>query len=1130
MRNNKTAHGIRKGLFVLAMLASAASQAQTINFAQSPAGASAREPAPNVIVSVDDSGSMGPTGMATLREALTTTFGIGSNLTDDRIRLAWQSMNRCPTLGSSTAACGNYNGMRYLSGTHRTNFDAWARGLVEGGGTPSHLMMDNAGQYLMGAVGTNANSPWAANPGTTLSPVLSCRKNFHIFMTDGGWNSGTSNTNQHVDTSATNNGTRIVRGGGNADNTNKTLPDGTPYDATTASQTRLYRDAWGGATTNSAGNATTLSTLSDLAFHYWSTDLQTGLDNNVRATMNRTTTETFVASTGASTILDPFWNPRNNPATWQNMVNYTIGFNTAAAWTGLPTWGGDTFSGDLPNLINGVTPWPTTFCGNANTNTGNRPCDGGTGYSHSSNVDRPVIHGRRMDLWHAALNSRGIFVPAPNAQALVNAFQTILNDILVQTARPLVSIATTSARASANNYAYVAGYDSTDWSGTLKAFAINRTTSRPATTPTWQAQALLDARSNDDVVANRVILTHNGTSGRGFRWDNLSSNQQLALRGSESVPAGTGTSRVNYLRGDHRLESNQTAAGGYMRNRSSRMGDIVNSNIWSLGTPKPYMVELDGHSAFRATQSNRTPTLYVGANDGMLHAFNALTGEELMAYVPAGLFGTTTLSPLRDYTSTAYSHRYMVDGSPFTGDVNVAANTGGIDWRTLLVGTLGAGGKGYFVLDVTNASGFVDPGTGTSNVVRLDTTASTEADIGHVFAPPVLDDDSTLSRSEQIVRVNASNTGGRWAVILGNGYNSSNQRPVLIVQYLDGSMERVFLPAMAANGVANGLGAPRPIDLNGDGKMDIVYAGDLQGNLWKFDISSARSTDWGVAFSGAPLFVARDPLGTVQPITTAPLWKVGPNSLGGIQVLFGTGVNMSGTDPASTQVQTIYSVWDNTQYTWDQTSVSGTGGTVITAARSTTLVEQTQVEASANGRYFETSTNGVTYSRSPSTQRGWFFDLPVSRERVLVHPKAFEGQLVRVDSVVPASGTTGETCDFSVTRGTGYISIFNIYSGNPPKTEVFGADNGNRVQFNASDSASVTDLGKNSSELITPETTCAAGDTQCYQCTPGVDCPSDECLAGEECDDGLCGGLNGRSLSMCLVGAGGRRADWREMR
>ena len=509
----------------------------------------------------------------------------------------------------------------------------------------------------------------------------------------------------------------------------------------------------------------------------------------------------------------------------------------------------------------------------------------------------------------------------------------------------------------------------------------------------------------------------------------------------------------------------------------------------------------------------------------MLHGFNANTGQEVLAYVPSGLFGSTVTSPLRSLTQANYTHRYFVDGSPFTGDANIAL-TGAANWRTLLVGALGAGGKGYFVLDVTNPANFVNPGTAASNVVLLDTTAGTNADIGHIFAPPVVNE-LAGARSEQIVRVNDSGTSGyRWAVILGNGFNSTNQRPVLLVQYLDGT--RTLKPIVASTaathtGQGNGLGAPRTVDLNGDGKVDVVYAGDLKGNLWKFDLTSKSSSDWKASFSNNPLFTALDDSSTPQPITAAPVWKVGPDGTG-IQVLFGTGRNITSADAGSTAVQTVYSLWDQSTFAASGGSVTVTDATRIEDSRDDALVEQTQNAAVASDRFFTTSSNAVEYKRTDvNAPRGWYFDLPVSRERVLGNPLLFGGPVVRLNSLAPTASEEGETCAMDAIRSVGILNFFNIYSGKPPATPVFGEIDGNRGYFGSGESTSIGDPMTNTQREIDPEALCRGDDCPCVgeSCTcKGDDCPTKT----------VCGGFKGAILELCHQGLGGARSDWREMR
>ena len=997
--------------------------AAQLNLAQSPPGAG-REPSPNIIVSVDDSGSMGATGIATLKSALQQTFA-ETNVPDDRIRLAWQSMNRCRGIPSASTACGSLNGMRPLLGTHRSNFMTWVNTLTPNNGTPSHLMIDEAGKYLS-RTDLGINSPWAATPGTQETPLLSCRKSFHIFMTDGGWNSAeATNTNNHVDTSGPDY-QRITRGG-NADGTAFTLPDGVQY-AINSDQTRLYRDSWGG---------TGLSTLSDLAFYYWSRDLQPGLTNNVRKSPKDQLPAENFGTTANPATLESYWNPRNNPATWQHMVNYTIGFNDAATWTGAPTFSGDTFAGLAP-LIRGTSNWPSPFCGTGN----NSACDGGTGYNARENE-------RKVELWHAALNSRGRFVPAPNAAALVTAFQGILDDILTQTANPLVSIASSSSRLRTDGFAYVAGFNSERWSGDLGAYTIAAGTNVVSSTPTWTAASQLDAATFS--VTNRLVLTTKsdipaGTpAGTSFLFANLSNAQKTAIQGGDS--ATVGTNRVNYVRGDRTQEVQN---GGTLRRRDSRLGDIVNSNIWHTGRPLRMSFEHTGHAAFRNTFASRTAVLYVGANDGMLHAFNAATGQELMAYVPQGVYAN-----LRGYTLTNYGHRFFVDGHPFTGDVDTSGSGTGNGatptWKTMLIGGLAGGGKGYFVLDVTNPVAFgSNPTTFAATGVVMDKTDGADADVGHIYSLPVVDA-VTGTRAEQVVKLN----NGRWAVIMGNGVNSTNERPVLLIQYLDGSKELLKIVANSTTGQSNGLSAPRLVDVNGDGKMDVAYAGDLQGNLWKFNLTQTTDSQWGVSnWSGgtttcknatncAPLYVAQDGSSTRQPISAAPLWIAHP--LGGVQVLFGTGRNLQDADRTSTSVQTIYSLWDKSTYTAPGGVLTAVDGNNITTGRSA-LVQQTVVGAvtsTASGAeaatdYYNTSENTIAYSRADNTaKRGWYLDLPASRERVLANPQLFEGQKTIIGSTVPKTGASGETCDFDTVTEDNWINVFNMISGAPSKTPVF---------------------------------------------------------------------------------------------
>ncbi len=1008
-----------------------------------------RDPAPNIIISVDNSTTMGSTGIAELRTALRATFS-PSNMPDNKVRLAWQSMHGCNNIPSGNADtksfCKGFNGIRRFSGEHRTNFDLWLSSITAAQGTPTHFVMDNAGQYLS-ATGLGINSPWASNPGVQEEPILSCRRSYHILMTDGEY--GHAWTGAKLDTSGPP-GARVVRGG-NADGTETLLPDGQLYSVDASNtQTRLYRDIWG---------KDDLSTLSDISFYYWSRDLQPGIPNNLKPVPLVQFPKQNFGTAAAPAELDAYWNPRNNPATWQHMVNYTIGFKDAAQWSTdaeYLRWTGDTFSGLSP-LIRAEKGWASPFCNKSINGSGNFPCDGDYNYAERD-------HARKLDMWHTALNSRGRFIPAPDAQSLVDAFKSILEGISTENGQARVSIAANSTQLRTDGRIYLASYNMERFSGDVEAYKISAATRTVDTLPAWTASSKLDAAGLN--WTNRRILSHSGAAGINFNWASLHSDQQTALRGSDT--ATVGAQRVDYLRGDRSRE----APAGTFRQRASRMGTVVNSNLWTVAAPKRLKFEHAGHASFRSTHINRPEAVYIGANGGMLHAFDGATGAEHFAYVPRAAYGG-----LRDYTLPQYTHRHFVDGHPFTGDVdtswvNNASTTPTPVWRTVLVSGMGGGGRGFFVVDVT------DPTNVSNTSVWLDKTFpgnSTGAfvghqDVGHIYGAPVTDSLSG-GRSEQIVKLNNK----RWAVVLGNGVNSFNERPVLLIQYLDGDRGLLRIVADSTASASNGLAPPRLVDLNANGAIDIAYAGDLKGQLWKFDLSSKNDSDWGVsAWDGAtqtckdstackPLFVARGAASAVQPITTAPLIMAHP--MGGIQVMFGTGQNIQPSDPANAAVQTIYSVWDKSKFTstvdpldTDAKLLKLADAQPITAGReglvqqsTTTAVTQTEADGDVVDTIYSNSTdNTISYSRTDSTaKRGWFMDLPISGERVLNPPSTLEGQRVNIPSMAPAPTAGGETCNPQAAVGQARLSTLNMITGRPSSSPVFFSSDASMNMKNA---------------------------------------------------------------------------------
>ena len=976
-----------------------------------PAVAAFRQPAPNVIVSVDDSRSMDMSGMATLRGALKDTFS-ETNVPDGSIRLAWQAITSCYTIPSG-GDCKNQNALRVLDSTQRDRFQHWVDTLAPQGATPSHRMLFNAGQYLKSAPGVD--SPWASVPGTRQEPMLSCRKSYNLFMTDGGWNETAA-----WDASAS----VVARLIGNRDGTTSTLGDGrTVYDVA-SDNTAIYRDRFG---------TSALPTLSDLAFHYWATDLQPSLANDVPMKIAHKGDQTFT-SDGITKTITEFWHPRNDPATWQHMTTYTVGFNAAANWNGTsatPKVGTDTWTGgDYAALMTGQRHWSNAIDGDEST--------------------------RMPELWHMALNSRGKFVPAPTASSLAAAFKEILESIAADKSSPVSSVTVSAGSTRLDAAVFTTSYDPSNWSGAVTAHKLAAGTGAASLEGLWgtvpataasAAKPVSTATLIDDAAFSpdaRVVMSARRSAASGysaavngisFVWSALTTAQQRALDTSNSTVDRLGKERLAFVRG---FRDDEQSNGGNFRNRDSRHGDIVNSRPWHAAGKAGAGYAANGYPAFRAGSSARTSMLYVGANDGMLHGFSVVDGKEKIAYVPLAAY-----AGLAQLTQPGYAHRYFVDGSPFTGDLYVGGS-----WKTYLAGFMGAGGKGYFVLDVTDPSAFVAGNAG--NIVVLDHTesttasaASTDADMGYIFSEPVREQGDTAV-TRQIAQLN----DGRWALVTGNGYNSERENAVLMIQYLDGARELRKIHATTASALSgNGLSAPRLVDLNGDNVPDVAYAGDLLGNLWKFDLGANAPSEWKTAFNGAPLYSATSAAaglpGRSQPITSAPIWL--PHPKGGVMVVFGTGANLTDADRIDTAVQTIYGVYDSTAVTRSAGKLVLTGGSTVIGGRST-LVQQTigsvaaGVAASVSGHrnaLWAVSSNPVDYAGAPA-KRGWYIDLPPG-ERVLGNLTWFDGQLIDVASTVPAAGEdiTRESCAPSSTGARNFLTTINAINGSAPKSAIY---------------------------------------------------------------------------------------------
>lgn len=936
-------------LLGLAGHSAAFAQNQALNLITEPKGARGLTPPANVILSLDNSGSMSGTGIKTLRDSLKLVFSDDPLKFPDKkvlvqngsIRLAWQSMQRCSGFAGWRGGCTT-NGMKILDATHRKNFLTWVDNLREGGGTPSFSMFENAGNYLQ-AKNLGVNSPWASVPGKDATE-LPCLRNFHVFLTDGGYTDRPTNSN-------------------NADNKSRlgSLSGDKTYNPAHP-QAKLYVGADSGM-------------LADVAFDYWANDLRPDLADEVPAYWapkaggagsHEKEAQDF-GELNKPALLDPYWNPRNNPATWQHMVNYVIGFGSAANLIGTPTWRGSTHAG-LGPLIRGSVKWP---------------------------------HVVTLDHWHAAINSRGKYFAVKRNEDLAPAFQAILEEVSAPADRSASAVSGSQLRLGAPGLAFVSRFDGKDWSGSLHALPIAANGDQ-SPTPVWDAGALLKARMDK---RDRRLLTSTRVDNGGvaFAWDKLSESQKTALNGSGVDTWGE--DRVKYLSGQLKINA-------AFRASDNIMGSVIGSVPLYVGAPGSAANRSSDYLAFVRKHRQRPATVYVGTSGGMLHAFDAATGQERMAYVPMGVY-----PKLHAYTMPNYQHQFMVDGSPFAADADLRSTpgNGAANWRTVVVGTLGLGGRGYFVLDGTQ------PDEMDASPVLLDRSApgstTVDLDIGHIASPPALDSQGD-GRSEQIVKLNNQ----RWAVLLGNGVNSPNQRPVLLIQYLDGDRALKTIAAHSATGQGNGLGTPRAVDLDGNGTTDLVYAGDQKGQVWRFELLSRNDNEWtssGVkkVFSGL----------TTQPIMVAPYWM--PHPKGGVQIAFGTGRRLDKSDDDSQASQTLFGVRDNFTFSKNAQGVINLGSsTPVTTADQ--LVKQ-QVDVTRQGFSITTRTQ-VNYS----THAGWYMPLPLTGERLLDNPSLLQGRLVEFATWLPTRANTTTSCQPNYSSGSTYINYLDIISGEPPMTSL----------------------------------------------------------------------------------------------
>jgi len=603
----------------------------------------------------------------------------------------------------------------------------------------------------------------------------------------------------------------------------------------------------------------------------------------------------------------------------------------------------------------------------------------------------------------AIAGGTGSYFAANSPAALTNQLQAVVAKIIAAT-QSVASTGVNSTGLHNGSVAYLAQFTTSDsfqdWTGNLNAWPIDPVTGQVNTTPgsqVWSAQAQLDTQgSNARLIATWDPVANAGTP---FNWNpalapaGISATTGLGMALSTFAPDTKGQDVLQFIRGSNALEQRN---GGPFRNRTHKLGDIVFSAPLYVGTPNGLTQSAD-YFAFVTAHANRSPIVYVGANDGLLHAFDAATGAERFAYIPNGVFNNLVKLVNPFYNQ---QHQYFVNGSPRVADVNFASDG---SWHTVLVGTEGAGGSTLFALDVSAPDSLV-----------------TEAQLAQAVLWEFSDPDMGLSLSEPAI----VSTAAGWMVVVGNGYNSPNQKPVLygIDPQTGAQLAKIDLcaavPAACNTAVANGLSSAAVVNSYGQvsAAANVVYAGDLQGNVWRVDITAANPANWIVSV----MFQTTDPGGVPQPITTVPAVTLNPKfpNLLGTMVYVGTGQLLGIPDLSTTQIQTMYGIYDPPTGATPPIGFAG-------IPNRTNLQPQVLANESVNGASVRTVPTPAAVPLPPTAGavRGWYMDLSLSAgERVIADPEIESGGGVVFTTYQP----NVSTCSGG---GNAWLMVLNFATG-----------------------------------------------------------------------------------------------------
>lgn len=767
------------------------------------------------------------------------------------------------------------------------------------GGTPMRSAVTRVAQYFgRSNAAMSENNPYFD---VVSGRELSCRRNYSLLVTDGGWNQDAGFTRRWADAT---NAAGSAPVGANPDQAATTLPDGRPYQPGSASAV-----IYGGGPSQQS-----LSGFADVAFHYWATDLRPDLKNDVVPHLpDRTTgiTETAISTPigGEPTSLpdEVYFNPANDPATWQHLVQFVVTFGLDGVLD---------VPGDLTALRKGTKAW---------TDWASPPND--------ELLDTPA---KADDVWHAVINSRGGLFNAHDPQQLVDQIKKVIDSIVARNAASTAGTVSNTVLGPDATYFHT-GFSSDDWSGVVQALRVDESGNLGAAI--WSVGELLDARTgaSDD----RVILTSTAPGaghGASFRGTSVLDAIRAVDPAFESGSAGS--ERLDWLRGDRAKE------GTVFRQRRAVLGAVVNARPVYVAYPAsgyrdafpprrshprerapemslgPDGRLLHSYEQFVADHLKRAPTLYVGANDGMLHAFDATTlgvdpasvdvppqpGAERWAYVPYAVYGA-----LRGLgAQTQFQYAPTVDGTPVVRDVYFSSGNR-VGWHTMLVAGVRLGGRGVYALDITEAGAAEvagsqgTPGPADKVLWEFHHTSARTLDgdpshLGYTYGRP------------NIARL----ANGTWVVLVPSGYfpddTSAPAAPngfssLFVLDAQTGTLLKELRTSDSVTGMnitSAGLTTPVLGDYDGDQVDDVAFAGDLQGNVWRFDLADEDPSRWKVDLLFKPAIPGQ------RPVTVMPRLFPDPSSRHFV-VVFGTGKYLGSSDnviDATTPVQAVYGIRD----------------------------------------------------------------------------------------------------------------------------------------------------------------------------------------------------------------------------